>query len=353
MLRASLAGELKGIGAGQIEEPEIHRVLGVAEDEVGLARARRHLRRNLDRDGVGELGRLVGGRRCRLGKGVRWAAGVRLPGRGRGDFLVAKVSPSAAPPAGCARPVLLLLRRHGKRRPVLPRFLRAHVVPSNEQGDRLGIVDRLNGDGGRGRMERASGLHDLPDDRKAGHASGCEARGPLGKIDRILDVLGDDEVGVAGPVAPRERDDEVRDRPSLLGREGVEERRHGRAVEPRAHRPEDILAGRPSAEGPALREVRRAYRMAPVVLQRWSRRSVAATERAVALDAAGLLVELLPELDGLLRGRRRARELDWLGNLLGVREVGREGRDEVGEIRDVLVGERRARRASTCTACRA
>src|SRR6187397_2899878 len=35
---ASLAGEPKGIGEGQIEEPQIHRVLAVTEDEVGFAR---------------------------------------------------------------------------------------------------------------------------------------------------------------------------------------------------------------------------------------------------------------------------------------------------------------------------
>ena len=87
-VRASPAGELKGIGAGQIEEPEIHRVLGVAEDEVGLAGARRHLRRNLDRDGVGELGWLAGRRRCRLGKGVRCG---RL--RRRRDLRVAEGAP--------------------------------------------------------------------------------------------------------------------------------------------------------------------------------------------------------------------------------------------------------------------
>ena len=141
-------------------------------------------------------------------------------------------------------------------------------------------------------------------------ATGAEAKlaAPLVRSIGSCDVLGDDEVGVARPVAPRQRDDEVGDRPSLLGRERVGERRHRRAVEPGAHRPEDVLAGRASAEGPALREVRRADRVAPVVLQRWRRRSVAAAERAVALDAAGLLVELLPELDGLLRGFRRARE---------------------------------------------
>src|SRR4029077_13858933 len=99
--------------------------------------------------------------------------------------------------------------------------------------------------------------------------------------------------------------------------EGLEEGRHGRAVEPPAHRPEDILAGRPAPEGPILREVRRADRMAPVVLQGWSRRPVAPTDRTVALDAAGLFVELLPELDGLLRRFRRGRERHGLGDILG------------------------------------
>ena len=193
--------------------------------------------------------------------------------------------------------LFLLLGRHGKRRPVLPCFLGAHVVPSNEEGDGVRIVNRLNDDARRGRMERASRLHDLPDDREAGHRRGGEARGPLRQIDRILDVLGDDEVGIAGPVATRKRGDEVRDRPSLFGREGIGERRHGRAVESRGHRPEDVLAGRPSPEGPALREVRRAYRMAPVVFQGWSGRSVAPTERTVTLYAAGLFVELLPKRD--------------------------------------------------------
>ena len=164
--------------------------------------------------------------------------------------------------AGAPGALLLFLWRHGKRRPVGSRLLRAHVVPSNEEGDRLGIVDGLNHHGGRGRMERASGLHDLSDDRKAGDTSGFEARSALLQIDRIQDVLGDDKVGIARPVAPRERDDEICDRPSLLGLKGIGERRHGRAVEPRAHRPEDILPRRASPEGPTLREVRSAYRMA-------------------------------------------------------------------------------------------
>ena len=161
---------------------------------------------------------------------------------------------------------------------------------------------------------------------------------PFRQIDRILDVPGDDEVGIAGPAAPRERVDEVRDRPSLLGLQGFDEPRHRRAVEARAHRPEDVLARRPSTERPALREVRRAYRLAPVVLQGRGRRPVAPAERAVALHAAGLLVELLPELDGFLR-RSGALGSGTGAGLFRVGEVGGEGLDEVREIRDFLVGE--------------
>ena len=50
-------------------------------------------------------------------------------------------------------------------------------------------------------MERAPGLHDLSDERKVSHASGLEARGALLQIDRLRDVLGDDEVGVARRLA--------------------------------------------------------------------------------------------------------------------------------------------------------
>ena len=202
-------------------------------------------------------------------------------------------------------------------------------------------------------MKRASWLRDLSDDRKPGDRSGFEARSPLRQIDRILDELRDDQIRVARSVASRERDDVVRNRPSLLGREAVDERRHRRAVEPRGHRPEEILAGRPSPECPALREVCRAYRLPQVVRQRWSRGSVAATEVTVALQAADLGVELLPELNRLLRGSRRARELQWLGDTLGVREVRGESRKVVR--RDPTLPDRtgRARRASRCKACRA
>src|SRR5207237_4566149 len=142
-------------------------------------------------------------------------------------------------------------------------------------------------------MELAYGLGDLSDDRKARDTGGFKVRCPLGQLDRIVDVLGDDDVGVAWPARFREGIDEVCDRPSLLVLQGVEKRRHRRAVEPCAHRPEDVLARRPSAEGPALREVRRTYGIAPVVYQGRSRRSITSPERAVALYATVLLVELL------------------------------------------------------------
>ena len=51
----------------EIEEIQIDRVRAVAEDEVGLAGGGRHLRRDLDGDGVGELRRRRGcGRRRRF-----------------------------------------------------------------------------------------------------------------------------------------------------------------------------------------------------------------------------------------------------------------------------------------------
>src|SRR5262245_19195230 len=146
-------------------------------------------------------------------------------------------------------------------------------------------------------MKRATGFRNLPEDREARDRSGFEARSPLRQIDWIQDRLGDDEVGIARTVRPRERDDVVRNRPSLLRGQRVSERRHRRAVEPRAHRPEDIFAGRSSPECPTLREIRRAYRPHEVVCQRWSRRAVAPTEVTVALYAAGFHVKLLSELD--------------------------------------------------------
>src|SRR4029434_8195302 len=96
-------------------------------------------------------------------------------------------------------------------------------------------------------------------------------------------------------------DDEVCNRPPWLRHQRIGERRHRRAVESRTHRPEDVLAFWPSAEGPGLREVCRANRVVQLVDERRSRRSVSPTERAVALDAAIVHIEFLPGLDRLGR----------------------------------------------------
>ena len=64
-----------------------------------------------------------------------------LAGRGRGDFLVAKgaLAGAGALAGGASLLPGLFLSRNRERRSVLPRLLRAHVVPSNEQRNRLGI----------------------------------------------------------------------------------------------------------------------------------------------------------------------------------------------------------------------
>ena len=219
-------------------------------------------------------------RRCWAPPALRCPAGAaRLHRRQRRS-----PSPPPRSAARCAgRRFLLLFRRDGKRWPVLPRLLRAHVVPSDEERDRVGVVNGLNRDRRRRRMELASGLGDLSDDREAGDTSGLEARGPFGQIDRIVDVPRNDKVGIAGSLVARQRGDEVGDGPQLFGLQRIHKRWHRRAVQPRAHRPEDVLTGRSAPERPALCEVRRAYRVAPVVLQRRRRRSVTSPERAVTL----------------------------------------------------------------------
>src|SRR6185312_3572064 len=123
-IRASLAGELKGIGAGQVEEPEIHRVLGGAENEVRLAGACGHHRRNLDRNRVGEL-RWRRGCRGRFGKRVlRGASCRRLPGGGWRDCRVAKwVTGVWSTAPRCGGGLLFLFHWHRKRWSVLSRFL--------------------------------------------------------------------------------------------------------------------------------------------------------------------------------------------------------------------------------------
>src|SRR5580765_7190749 len=118
---------------------------------------------------------MAGWRGFRFGKrvlrGASWR--LRLSSGGWRDYCVAKRVPlrsaggrTTARACRCATLLLLFFRRHGKQWPVLSRFLRGPVVPSNEQRDVVRIVDRLNGDTGHGWMELAHRLRDLSDDRK-------------------------------------------------------------------------------------------------------------------------------------------------------------------------------------------
>src|SRR5262245_63992715 len=79
--------------------------------------------------------------------------------------------------------------------------------------------------------------------------------------------------------------------------------------------------------------------MAEIVNKGQCRGAVAPAEVAVATYAAILFVQLLPERDCVGRRSRRARQRNRLRDTLLVREVGREGRNEVREISDVLIGE--------------
>src|SRR3954453_21552187 len=191
-LCASLRRELKGRRTGKIEKPEIHRVLRIAENEVRLAHAGGHLRGDLDRHRVREFG-CHGGWRGRFRKGIlRASCRWRLAGRGRGYFLVAEDAPvraagarTTAPAGRCASRLLLFLSRNGEQRSVLPCLLGAHVVPSHEERDRLGIIDGLDGDGCRRRMELADRLRNLSDDRKGGDTTRFEVRGSLRPLARV------------------------------------------------------------------------------------------------------------------------------------------------------------------------
>src|SRR5207245_10009156 len=101
--------------------------------------------------------------------------------------------------------------------------------------------------------------------------------------------------GLAGQrVLPgREGQHVVRDRPALLLAHRVGERGHGRTVEAKGHGAEDIAHARSALEL-AAREVGRASRKLEVVGPVGRRHPVALAAIAVALEALGLPIEILP-----------------------------------------------------------
>src|SRR5207253_6918159 len=113
------------------------------------------------------------------------------------------------------------------------------------------------------------------------------------------------------------------------------ERGHRRAVESEGHRAEDIAHGRSALEL-AVGEIGRADRKLEVVGQVGGRDAVALAAVAVALEALGLAIEILPTRDelggGLGRIVDRGRRLERL-----VLPAAREGLDERDDREALLV----------------
>ena len=109
---------------------------------------------------------------------------------------------------------------------------------------------------------------------------------------------------------------------------------------PVRHRPEDVVARRPAAERPALREVRppgsdgpsRPSASAPTIRRRGRACRGSGCSRPLRRASSPARSLLDDELG-------RARERHRLGHVLRVGELGRERRDEVGEVRHFLVRE--------------
>ena len=214
------------------------------------------------------------------------------------------VSPAAGAASGAEE--LLVGERHLQRRRVRRRGVGPDVVPADEEGDPLLVVDGLHLDRGRRGRERPAGLHDLSDHGEArGRAAPSKSASPREASTSSSSGRRHEEGRVARGVAVAQRVHVVGERPAVRLRHRVVVRRHRGPVEAGAEGAEDVLAAGAAAERPAVGEVRGADRVALVVLQGRGRGALAAPGLAVAAHAAERDVELLPLLDRLLRGRGR------------------------------------------------
>src|SRR5436190_3319159 len=139
-----------------------------------------------------------------------------------------------------------------------------------------------------------------------------------------------------------ERDDVVGQVPDVLGLlHRFEKGGHRRAEHAVGQARGDLGARAATAEVPALGQVRGRDRLAPLVLQLRTRRPVAAALGAVALVAFDRLEHLLAALDRGLGGRDLLRQLELLRRLL--EGLGRERLEVRHEVVTVLVGKNRPR----------
>src|SRR5712664_2346520 len=139
-----------------------------------------------------------------------------------------------------------------------------------------------------------------------------------------------------------ERDDVVGQVPDVLGLLHRFEKGGHRRAEHAVGQPRGDLGARAATtEVPALGQVGRRDRLAPLVLQLRTRRPVAAALGAVALVAFDRLEHLLAALDRGLGGRDLLRQLELLRRLL--ESLGRERLEVRHEVVPVLVGKNRPR----------
>src|SRR5262245_24743929 len=231
---------------------------------------------------------------------------------------------------------------------LLPAVLRrlGRIVPRQVERDLLVVVDRPDRDQVDRRIEIARILDDLPHQRNVVGRQLLPEVG-VGVVGNGVRHRGHrDERRVAGRLGA-ERQDEVRQVPDVLGLlDAVDERGHRRAEDAGGQPRGDLGPRGPAAERPALGQVRGRDRLAPLVLQLGTRRPVGPALGAVTLVALDRLEHLLAALDRL-RGRADfLGQLDLLGRFLEL--VSRERLDVGDEVPAVSVGEhgpRRHRRA--------
>src|SRR5438552_7188840 len=155
-----------------------------------------------------------------------------------------------------------------------------------------------------------------------------------------------DDVSNDRRLSRRETADVLRDAPQLGLREEfliqeIAERRHRRAVQPGAQAVVDVPDSAAAIEAPAFVQVRREHRVAGVILERGSRRPVAAALIAVTLATADRVIELAAYLQGvgagpasrLLTKRERLRRQGRIG------KKRREGLDVCEHVVALAVGQ--------------
>src|SRR5207247_5261172 len=205
--------------------------------------------------------------------------------------------------------------RVGKRRLAVALRL-ARIVPGEMERDFLVVVDGAHTHQVDGGVEVPRIDDDLALEQDVVRRDLLPEVGGRIVGNRVLHRAHRHERGRLRRVRP-ERHDVVGQVPDVLGLlDGLEERRHRRAEHAVGDPRGDLRARAAAAKVPALGEVRRRHRVAPLVLQLGVRGTVGAALRAVALVAFDSLEPYLAALDRRLGGADLLRQLELLRRLL-------------------------------------